>query len=254
MIRLFLFYIFCQFLLAGKNKLRLIIFVIFPSFSSVLISFSGVHILQLISSCEIDEETENVNAALEYGYDKEDLIALDFNTLTWIALKPEAIPFKRVWDTEKERNLFDQKILMQMCPEWLKTILNTGKNFLLRTEHPSLSLLQKTPSSPVSCHATGFYPKSALMFWKKDGEEIHEHVEHGEILPNNDGTFQMTVYLNISSISLDDWKRYVCVFKFLDKEEENIQLDEAEIKTNRGKEAKCVPVASCVFGLSSSLG
>ncbi|XP_038158856.1 major histocompatibility complex class I-related gene protein-like [Cyprinodon tularosa] len=100
-------------------------------------------------------------------------------------------------------------------------------------EHPSLSLLQKTPSSPVSCHATGFYPKSALMFWKKDGEEIHEHVEHGEILPNNDGTFQMTVYLNISSISLDDWKRYVCVFKFLDKEEENIQLDEAEIKTNR---------------------
>ncbi|XP_015255804.1 PREDICTED: major histocompatibility complex class I-related gene protein-like [Cyprinodon variegatus] len=195
--------------------------------------WNGVHILQLISSCEIDEETENVNAALEYGYDKEDLIALDFNTLTWIALKPEAIPFKRVWDTEKERNLFDQKILMQMCPEWLKTILNTGKNFLLRTEHPSLSLLQKTPSSPVSCHATGFYPKSALMFWKKDGEEIHEHVEHGEILPNNDGTFQMTVYLNISSISLDDWKRYVCVFKFLDKEEENIQLDEAEIKTNR---------------------
>ncbi|XP_015255823.1 PREDICTED: major histocompatibility complex class I-related gene protein-like [Cyprinodon variegatus] len=193
----------------------------------------GVHFLQLISSCETDEETQNVNAVLLYGYDKEDLIALDFKTLTWIALKPEAIPFKRVWDTERERILLDQRILMQMCPEWVKRGLKTGKDFLLRTEHPSLFLLQKTPTSPVTCHATGFYPKRALMFWRKEGEEIHEDVEHGEILPNDDGTFQMRVYLNISSISLEDWKRYVCVFQLIDKEEKIIQLDEAEIRTNR---------------------
>ncbi|KAG7219351.1 hypothetical protein INR49_019111 [Caranx melampygus] len=38
-----------------------------------------------------------------------------------------------------------------------------------------------------------FYPHRALLFWTKDGEELHEDVEQGEILPNHDGTFQMTV-------------------------------------------------------------
>ncbi|MEQ2311922.1 hypothetical protein AMECASPLE_025573 [Ameca splendens] len=54
----------------------------------------------------------------------------------------------------------------------------------------SVSLLQKTPSFPVSCHAAGFHTNQAEMFWMKDGEEIHQGVEEGEILPNNDGTFQ----------------------------------------------------------------
>uniref|UniRef100_A0A3B5A2C4 Ig-like domain-containing protein n=1 Tax=Stegastes partitus TaxID=144197 RepID=A0A3B5A2C4_9TELE len=65
---------------------------------------------------------------------------------------------------------------------------------------PSVSLLQKTASSPVTCHATGFYPDRADLFWTKDGEELHEDVDKGEILPNHDGSFQMSVDLNISSI------------------------------------------------------
>uniref|UniRef100_A0A3B4X7Q8 Ig-like domain-containing protein n=1 Tax=Seriola lalandi dorsalis TaxID=1841481 RepID=A0A3B4X7Q8_SERLL len=63
--------------------------------------------------------------------------------------------------------------------------------FFYSPELPSVSLLQKTPSSPVSCHATGFYPHRAVMFWRKDGEDLHEDVDQGEILPNNDETFQM---------------------------------------------------------------
>ncbi|XP_035990280.1 BOLA class I histocompatibility antigen, alpha chain BL3-6 [Fundulus heteroclitus] len=100
-------------------------------------------------------------------------------------------------------------------------------------EQPSLSLLQKSPSSPVSCHATGFYPSRALMFWRKDGEEIHENVDHEEILPNDDGTFQMRIYLDISSISPEDWRRYDCVFQLIGKGEKIINLDGATLRTNR---------------------
>ncbi|XP_041867650.1 class II histocompatibility antigen, M beta 1 chain-like isoform X2 [Melanotaenia boesemani] len=100
-------------------------------------------------------------------------------------------------------------------------------------ELPSVSLLQKTPSSPVSCHTTGFYPNTALMFWRKDGEEIHENVEHGEILPNHDWTFQLSVKLNVSSIPPEDWRRYDCVFQ-LSGLENNITtiLDKNMIRTN----------------------
>ena len=74
------------------------------------------------------------------------------------------------------------------------------------------------------------------MFWRKDGEEIHEGVEHGEILPNHDGSFQMNVDLNISSVSPEDWRRYDCVFHLSGVEDDIItKLDETQIRTNWGK-------------------
>ena len=99
-----------------------------------------------------------------------------------------------------------------------------------------MSLLQKSPSSPVSCHATGFYPDRAMMFWRKDGEELHEDVDLGEILPNHDGSFQMSVDLDLSSVPAEDWRRYDCVFHLSGVEDDIItKLDKAEIRTNRGE-------------------
>ena len=100
-----------------------------------------------------------------------------------------------------------------------------------------MSLLQKSPSSPVSCHATGFYPDRALMFWTRDGEELHDNVDHGEILPNHDGSFQMSVDLNVSSFPAEHWGKYRCVFQLSGVEDHVIVLDSAVIRTNRGKTA-----------------
>lgn len=96
-----------------------------------------------------------------------------------------------------------------------------------------MSLLQKTSSSPVSCHATGFYPEKADLFWRKDGEEIHENVDKGEILPNNDGTFQMSV--DLSPAAAEDWSKYECVFQLRGEEDVVHQLDRSSIRTNEGK-------------------
>lgn len=104
----------------------------------------------------------------------------------------------------------------------------------LCSDDPTVSLLQKTPSSPVRCHGTGFYPNTALMFWRKDGEEIH--VKHGDILPNQDETFQVHVDLDISSLTPNDWPSYDCVFQFSGaKDEIVIKLDKDVILTNFGK-------------------
>ncbi|XP_028283065.1 major histocompatibility complex class I-related gene protein-like [Parambassis ranga] len=191
----------------------------------------GVHILQLMSGCELDDTTGQVSGFLQYGYDGEDFITLDLNTLTWIAPTPKAVITKQRWDTERGRIKYNERLYTEVCPQWLKMFLHYGEKTLLRTDPPSVSLLQKTPSSAVSCHATGFYTDRALMFWSKDGEEIHEGVEHGEILPNHDGTFQMSVDLNVSS--LEDWRRYHCVFQLVGAEDKIIMdLDRAVIRTN----------------------
>ncbi|XP_042292294.1 major histocompatibility complex class I-related gene protein-like [Thunnus maccoyii] len=195
----------------------------------------GVHIYQVMYGCEWDDETGEVNGFIQFGYDGEDFIVLDLKTETWIAPKPQSVITKHKWDHNRAQTVQFKHYLTQECPDWIKKYVNYGKSSLLRTELPSVSLLQKTPSSPVSCHATGFYPHRADMFWRKDGEELHEDMERGEILPNHDGSFQMSAVLDLSSVTPEDWRKYDCVFQLSGVKDDIItKLDKAVIRTNGG--------------------
>ncbi|XP_045915630.1 major histocompatibility complex class I-related gene protein-like [Micropterus dolomieu] len=191
---------------------------------------SGAHINQRMYGCEWDDETGELNGFNQYGYDGEDFIAFDLKTETWIAPTPQAVITKHKWDNNRALTTQRKNYLTQICPDWLKRYLAYGRSSLLRKEIPSVSLLQKTPSSPVSCHATGFYPDRATMFWRKDGEELHEDVDLGEILPNNDGSFQMSVDLNPPT---EDWEKYECVFQLAGVKNDIVtKLEKPKIRTN----------------------
>ncbi|XP_029919781.1 class I histocompatibility antigen, F10 alpha chain-like [Myripristis murdjan] len=196
----------------------------------------GVHIAQKMYGCEWDDETGDVNGFDQQGYDGEDFIVLDLKTLTWIAPKPQAVITKQNWEEKRAELEMYKNYLTQICIDWLKKYVDYGRSTLLRTELPSVSLLQKTPSSPVTCHASGFYPNKIMMFWTRDGEDLYEDVDHGEILHNHDGNFQKSVDLDVSSVKAEDWGRYSCVFQLSGVEEDIVtKLDPKVIKTNWGR-------------------
>ncbi|XP_073344668.1 major histocompatibility complex class I-related gene protein-like [Pagrus major] len=215
----------------------------------------GVHVLQEVHGCEWDDETGEVKGFMQYGYDGEDLLALDPKTFTWSALRPEAVTATLRWEANKYLTESYKTSVTLIYPEQLKEYVEYGRSVLLRKELPSVSLLQKTPSSPVSCHATGFHPHRASLIWRKDGEELHEEVDHGEILPNHDGTFQMSVDLNLSSVTPEDWTRYDCVFQLYGVKEDIItKLEKDRIRTNWVKPSDMtIPVTAAVVVLALTL-
>uniref|UniRef100_A0A667YFT4 Ig-like domain-containing protein n=1 Tax=Myripristis murdjan TaxID=586833 RepID=A0A667YFT4_9TELE len=196
----------------------------------------GVHIVQQMYGCEWDDETGDTYGFNQHGYDGEDFVAFDLKTKTWIAPTPQAVITKHKWDGQPGETEGWKNYLTQGCIDWLKKYVDYGRSTLLRTELPSVSLLQKTPSSPVTCHASGFYPNKIMLFWRRDGEELYEDVDHGEILHNHDGTFQKSIDLDVSSVKAEDWGRYSCVFQLSGVNEDIVtKLDPKMIKTNRDR-------------------
>uniref|UniRef100_A0A8C2WG88 Ig-like domain-containing protein n=1 Tax=Cyclopterus lumpus TaxID=8103 RepID=A0A8C2WG88_CYCLU len=196
----------------------------------------GVHIVQRMYGCEWDDETGEVKGYQQYGFDGEDFLSYDHETESYIAPRQQAVITQQRWNNNKALMANKKHYFTEECPEFLKKYVNYGRSSLMRTELPSVSLLQKTPSSPVCCHATGFYPTTATLFWRKDGEELHEDVDPGEILPNHDGSFQMSVDLKLSSVPAEDWRRYECVFQLSGVKDIIVTpLEEAVIRTNREK-------------------
>ncbi|KAM9339826.1 major histocompatibility complex class I-related gene protein-like [Symphorus nematophorus] len=223
----------------------------FHHFKKRLNQTGGLHILQRLSSCEWDEETGKINGFHQYGYNGEDFLVFHLETQTWIAPKPQSVMTKHLWDRDNTKNDFWKNFIERVCIDSLHKHLKYGRSSLMRTELPSVSLLQKTSSSPVSCHASGFYPDRASLFWRKDGEELHEGVDHGEILPNHDGTFQMSVDLDVSSVTPEEWSKYECVFQLSGVKEDVTKLNKAVIITNEGSPVHIyVIVAVVVFALA----
>uniref|UniRef100_A0A4W5JW82 Ig-like domain-containing protein n=1 Tax=Hucho hucho TaxID=62062 RepID=A0A4W5JW82_9TELE len=194
-----------------------------------------VHILQYIYGCSQDDETGQTDGFGQLGYNGENVLEYDMRTLAWKSLKQQADFMRNEWNNDHGRLAFWKLYFSQTCIDCLKKQVVNGKNTLMRTVPPSVSLLQKTPSSPVTCRATGFYPSGVMVFWQKDGLDHHEDVEHGEILPNDDGTFQKSAHLTVTP---KEWKnnKYQCVVQVTGIKKDFIKvLTESEIQTNWGK-------------------
>ncbi|XP_036455042.1 H-2 class I histocompatibility antigen, Q9 alpha chain-like [Colossoma macropomum] len=161
----------------------------------------GVHTVQWMYGCELDVDGTKKGSYMQYGYDGEDFISLDLNTLTWTAANAKAVITKQRWDSEAWAAQV-KNYLENTCTEWLLKYVRS-RFTLERRVFPEVDLFQKNSSSPVVCHATGFFPKAVMIYWRKNGEDLDEDVELRETLPNQDGTFQKRSVLTVSPEELD---------------------------------------------------
>ncbi|XP_053509791.1 BOLA class I histocompatibility antigen, alpha chain BL3-6-like [Ictalurus furcatus] len=185
----------------------------------------GVHTVQVMYGCERDDDG-TTRGYLQHGYDGEDFISLDLKTLTWIAPTPQALITKNKWDATGAEANYAKNYLENTCIEWLQKYVGYGRETLERKVPPTASVFQEEAASPeVVCHATGFFPKTVMITWQKDGEDVHEDVELRETLPNQDGSFQKRSILTVSAEDLQK-HTYTCVIQHSSLEKEIVLHDE----------------------------
>nr|XP_046201303.1 major histocompatibility complex class I-related gene protein-like isoform X2 [Oncorhynchus gorbuscha] len=168
--------------------------------------------LQLMYSCEWVEETGATEGHEQYGYGGEDFLLFDLKNERWIAPVRQGHITKIKWDANVPKLKAKIHYLNHTCNEWLNKYVSNRRRLLQRTVPPQVTLLQKEPFSRVTCHATGFYPHAIMIFWRRDGVEVHDDVVHEETLPNGDGTYQKRTHLTVSPEDLQK-NDYKCTVK-----------------------------------------
>ncbi|XP_031424449.1 major histocompatibility complex class I-related gene protein-like [Clupea harengus] len=178
----------------------------------------GVHVLQRRYGCEWDDERDVTSGYEQYAYDREEFIWLDLNNMSWMAVKLQAVSSKNQWNMLESRFNCRKRYFNKDCLIWLKKYVQYGNSTLRR---------KGTSSSTVVCHATGFYPATVNITWRRDGVEIQEDVDVGETLPNGDGTFQKRAELTVSP---EERKRsqYTCEVEHMSGEPTLVTLTEEE--------------------------
>ncbi|XP_026107587.1 H-2 class I histocompatibility antigen, Q9 alpha chain-like [Carassius auratus] len=187
---------------------------------------SGVHTFQQMYGCDWDDQTGETNALQQYGYDGEDFLSLDLKEMRWISPVKQGTLTVDKWNKNTALLERDKGYFSTECIEWLKKYLQYGKSSLKKTVSPQVSLLQRSSSSPVVCHATGFYPKDVTISWMKNDQEHHEDVEVGQLLPNEDGTFQKTSTITVTPEELKK-NEFICVVEHQGKTFREIPKDDS---------------------------
>ncbi|XP_026103854.1 zinc-alpha-2-glycoprotein-like [Carassius auratus] len=159
---------------------------------------SELHTLQRIAGCEVEKfpngTVKSLRAFDEYGFDGEDLIAFDNDTMQWIVESPKAKEMKKRWDPQIGRNQLI-KDYFGKCMEWILTFNNTHKN------SPEVYISARRDSDDhtklnLSCLVTSFYPRDIKMNIRLNGSVLDNQTS-SEIRPNANETFQMRTSVKI---------------------------------------------------------
>ncbi|MBN3325588.1 HA1F protein, partial [Atractosteus spatula] len=172
---------------------------------------AGVHTWQNMYGCELDDDG-TTRGFFQFGYDGADYISLDKSTLTWTAANQRAMTTKLKWDPLTAENQRLKGYLENTCIEWLRKYVDYGRETLLRTERPQVSVSHKDSrlgGTELTCLATGFFPKDVTVSWRRDGQDLQEDVDSGEVVPNGDGSFQVRKSLRVRAGEEDKYSCHV---------------------------------------------
>ncbi|KAK1806288.1 hypothetical protein P4O66_000165 [Electrophorus voltai] len=99
---------------------------------------TGVHTFQSVIGCELDDDGTK-RGYLRHGYDGEDFISLDLNTITWTAANAKAIITKQKWEVTPLLANFWKRYLDITCIEWIKKYIGYGRATLERKAGTEIS-------------------------------------------------------------------------------------------------------------------
>ncbi|XP_020856819.1 zinc-alpha-2-glycoprotein-like isoform X2 [Phascolarctos cinereus] len=172
------------------------------------------HTGQLLADCEMDNDIK-VNSHVHIIWDGEEIYRIDEEVGHWEYLKPEFKKYQHILESPFWTDL--RKLYMnQYCVDLMRKIV--WYSILRDNVPPEVTVsrrVNREGSIILSCTATGFYPRSILLRWEKDGKlGVWGKETSTGTLPNADSTFYLRVTLELPPE--DSGMGYTCVVEHIE--------------------------------------
>ncbi|CAK7308252.1 T-cell surface glycoprotein CD1a [Vulpes lagopus] len=158
--------------------------------------------VQMEIGCEL-RIGEPFSGFMRYAYQGADLI--HFQNTSW---RPSpkggsrAQQASSVFNQYHEDNEFTHELITGYCPRYVSSLLDVGKADLQRQVRPEAWLSAGPSPGPgrllLVCHVSGFYPKPVWVMWMR-GEQEQQGTQRGDVLPHDDGTWYLQVFLDVKA-------------------------------------------------------
>ncbi|XP_036607168.1 zinc-alpha-2-glycoprotein-like [Trichosurus vulpecula] len=172
------------------------------------------HTGQLLADCEIDNDIK-IKSHIHLIWNGEEYCRIDEEIGHWEYLKPEGKKFQGVLESPLWTNL-RKHYMNEYCVDLMRKIV--GYKNLKDNVPPEVTVsrhVNPKGSTILSCTATGFYPRSILLHWEKDGKlGVWGKETSSGTLPNMDNTFYLQVTLELPPE--DSGMSYTCVVEHIE--------------------------------------
>ncbi|KAG5209089.1 hypothetical protein JEQ12_016654 [Ovis aries] len=170
---------------------------------------SGMHSTHRMFGCEIQEDG-HFNSFWRFGYDGQDHVSLDMETLSWVSANPVALLTKRRIETEHCYAEYDKAYLEGPCLASLHRYLELGGQRVTRREPPTVRVTKHSAQdggTTLRCWALGFYPQDISLSWWLGEKKLNSKLEYVEPHPSGDGTYQVWMAVWVPA---GDETQYTC--------------------------------------------
>uniref|UniRef100_A0A8D1MBL4 Ig-like domain-containing protein n=1 Tax=Sus scrofa TaxID=9823 RepID=A0A8D1MBL4_PIG len=158
--------------------------------------------IQISAGCEVLSGNSS-ESFLHSAFQGTDIMS--FQGTSWVSA-PDAPPWMqrvcRVLNEDQGTKETVQWLLYDICPQFVRGVLETGKSELEKQVKPEAWLSSGPTPGPgrllLVCHVSGFYPKPVWVMWMR-GEQEQPGTQQGDILPNADGTWYLRVTLDVAA-------------------------------------------------------
>ncbi|XP_043922115.1 class I histocompatibility antigen, F10 alpha chain-like isoform X2 [Protopterus annectens] len=170
----------------------------------------GSHIFQEVDGCELKDDGTHHGFSFN-ALDGESFVRYNRQEQQWHSTLKIADRTAHWWNLVDGAAQQCTLYLDDICQNFLTMILsyeklNPEKEFIPNVKVYGRKSHNHTLIS-VSCHANGFYPYKITLDWFKNGNLRVNAFQSSGILPNGDGTYQITKTIKVT---VDDENRYAC--------------------------------------------
>lgn len=210
------------------------------------ITAAGSYLIQGLAGCSssLDDIEGFIYRLAKEG---EDLVSLNVTNGVWKAGKaPHSQIIQRILQEDRAAAESVQNTLIHYCPTLAALYSTVGNKTFSRKIQPQVYITKKSYKSEteVICMVTGFYPKPInVSLWKEDKKE---DVMSTVTLPNEDGTYQITVLI---IVNFQSWQSVYCQVEHSSLKEPVIVHLDKEHHTPIGLVIGITVAVVCVVGL-----